>query len=147
MSVVWPTLRAGLLTLLPTLPGWSGVLVTDGPPLSGDTGTYCAVGYVEDEQGAGTFTQTPDDSGFFDVETGEVRSELYTGNGDGDLAAAVNAGFTLVNALQAAMKTDRTLGCLPQGSTCSVRGDVITGRAEGAGQLLVLSVSYLSPIT
>lgn len=147
MTVQWPIVRAGLLTLLPTLPGWSGVLVTDGAPTSNDTGSYCAVGYVEDEQGAGTWTQVPSDDGFFDLETGVVRSELYTGNGDGDLAAAVNAGFALVNALQAAMRANRTLGFLPQDGTCSVSGDVITGRSEGAGQLLVLSVSYTATTT
>ena len=147
MSIVWPTARAGLLALLPTLPGWSGVAVYDGPPLSGDTGDYCAVGYVEDEQGAGSWSLTPDGSGFFDSETGEVRSELYTGNGDGDLAAAVVAGHTLVNALATAAKADRTLGFLPAGSTCSVSADVITGRSEGAGQLLVLSLSYTTPVT
>lgn len=155
MSTVWPLLRAGLLTFLPTLDGWSAVPVFDGPPLSGDTGeqpggsqAYCSVGYVEDERGAGSFTQAPDGSGFFDTESGEVRSELYTGNGDGDLAAAVSAGFALIDSLQASLAADRTLGgALPPGSTASVSGEVVTGRNEGAGQLLVLSVSYISPIT
>jgi len=154
VSTVWPVLRNGLVTLLPTLAGWSTVLVTDGPPLTGDTGqqtdgsvAYCAVGYVEDERGAGSWASSPEGSGHFDEETGEVRSELYTGNGDGDLSAAILAGFALVDSLKAAAAADRTLGLLPQGSTCSVSGEVVTGRSEGAGQLLVLSVSYTSPIT
>lgn len=145
--IVWPVLRTGLKALLPTLPGWSGVNVSDGAPLSGNTETYCAVAYVEGEETAGSFTPTPDDSGNFDTETGVLRCELYASNGDGDMDAAMTAAFSLLTALADAMKADRTLGFLPQGSTCSVSGDVIPGRSGGAGVLLLLSVSYTSPIT
>lgn len=154
MGTVWPLLRAGLLEILPQLPGWEEVDVIDGPPTTHDTGqnsdgswAYCTVGYVEDERGAGSGTQRPSNDGFFDEEEGEVRSELYTGNGDGDLTQAVTDGFTLVDSLKAAIAADRTLGVLPQASTCSLAFEVVTGRTEGAGQLLVLSVTYTAPIT
>lgn len=154
MRTQWPLVQARLVQLLPTLAGWDQVDVHDGQPDSGDTGqdsdgnqSYCAVGYVEDEQGAGSFTQTPEGSGSFDGETGEVRSELFTGNGDGDMAAARTAGFTLIDSLKAYIATHRDLGALAQGSTVSLAADVITGKQAGAGQLLILTVSYTAPIT
>jgi hypothetical protein len=155
MTTVWPLAYTGLLTLLPTLPGWSATTVYDGAPESGDApGTdgvsrYIAVGFVEDEQGAGSFQQNPDGDGYFDIETGEVRSELYVGNGDGDLAGARTAAFALIDSLKAALAADRTIaGALPHGSTSSVSADVLPAKdSNGAGVLLILSVSYTAPVT
>lgn len=152
MTSQWPLLVTRLVALLPTLSGWSGVAVYDGAPDSADPGgtasvVYCAVGYVEDEQGAGRATQEPSGDGFFDGETGEVRCELFSGNGDGDMAAARTAGWALFDALKESIRADRTVGVLPHGSTASVSADVITGKQAGAGQLLVISLTYTTPLT
>jgi len=148
MTTQWPVLRAGLVTLLPTLPGWSGVAVYDGQPLAGDqTTSYAAVGYVDGDPTAGSFTQTPDGSGFFDTESGEVRSELFVGTGDDDLPGVITTAFGLVDALKDYLRQDRTAGVLPKGSTTSLAADVQTGKDSGVGVLLVLTVSYTSPIT
>jgi hypothetical protein len=154
VTTLWPVVQAGLVTLLPTLSGWENTTVYDGAPLAGDApgddgiSSYCAVGYVEDEAGAGSWQQQPEGSGFFDLEAGEVRSGLFVGNGDDDLPAARTAAFALVDALQASMKADRRLGCLPNGATSSLSADVLPVQdSEVTGVLLILSVSYTAPVT
>lgn len=143
MTVLWPLVQARLVELLPTLDGWADVPVYDGAPDSAEqTDAYCAVGYVEDEAGAGSFTQTPSGDGWFDDESGEVRCELFTGNGDGDVAAARTAGFDLISALQVSLAADRRLGVLPGTGSSSLGAEVVTGKQAGAGQFLILTVSY-----
>lgn len=148
---LWPQVASGLVTLLPTLPAFADVPVYDGAPLSGDsTASYVAVGWVLDEDGGGTCSFVQSGDGWHQTETGEVRCEVYSSNGDGDLAAARTAAFGLVEAVQAAIGTDRTLGgVLPVGSSCDLSVDVVpTQNSSGAGQLLVMSLSYVSaPVT
>lgn len=142
----WDTVYSSLLTILPTLSGYTNVPVYDGAPLASDqTNNYVAVGFVLDQDGAGSFTVTPNNDGFHDTETGEVRCEVYGGNGDGDLAAARAASLALVTPLREYLKTDRTLG-LPAGSSTSLSVDVLPQQSSsGAGQLLVLSIAYTVP--
>ncbi|MGZ6838627.1 MAG: hypothetical protein ACXVGE_22430 [Blastococcus sp.] len=142
----WDTVYSTLLTVLPTLAGYANVPVYDGAPLTNDeTDAYVAVGFVLDEDGAGSFRVEPNSDGFHDTESGEVRCEVYGGNGDGDLAAARAASLALVAPLREYLKTDRTLG-LPVGSSTSLSVDVLPQQSSsGAGQLLVMSVSYVVP--
>jgi len=52
----WPVIVARLLELLPTLDGWAGVEVYDGPPVTRDApADYCTVGFVLDEDVAGSY--------------------------------------------------------------------------------------------
>lgn len=146
---LWPQVAAQLVTLLPTLPAFSGVPVYDGAPLAGDeTPSYVAVGWVLDEDGGGSCSFVQSGDGFHLDETGEVRCEVFAGNGDGDLSAARTAAFALIDAVQAAIGLDRTLGVLPFGSSCDLSVDVVPSQSSsGAGQLLVMSVNYFAPFT
>lgn len=147
---LWPAVVTHLVTTLPTLGAFTGVPVYDGPPLSAEeTPYYVAVGFVLDEDGGGSCSFAQAGDGWHLTETGEVRCEVWAHNGDGDLSAARTAAFALTDAVLAAIGNDRTLaGTLPQGSSCDLSVDVVPTQSKaGAGQLLVMSVSYFVPFT
>lgn len=147
---LWPTVVSGLKLKLEALPAFSGVPVYDGMPNSAEqTSSYVALGFVLDEDGGGSVSFTQDGSGFFTTETGEIRCEVWAANGDGDLAAARTAAFALTDAVLALIGDDRTLGgLLPNASSCDLSVDVVpTETKAGTGQLLVMSISYVTPVS
>lgn len=144
MAVQWPNVAAGLVALLPTLPGWQQVSVFDGPPVSSDTPTdWVTVGFLEGDV-AGTYTVMQDPSGFMYAEAGEVRCHLACNSGDTDLSQVRGRAFGLANALDTAIRGDRTLGgVLPPESSVELAVDVQSVQdPKGSAQALVLTVRY-----
>jgi hypothetical protein len=85
----WPLVLGRLLTLLPTLSGWTGVAVYDGPPVTGDAPTdYATVGFVVGEDFGGSF-EIVDEPGGMLTENGTVRTEIVCVTGDVDLPNAI----------------------------------------------------------
>jgi hypothetical protein len=93
---------------LPTLPGWSGVTVVDGPLLRGDgPNRYVTLGYVAGEDTpVASFTPLPSPDGNLH-ESGEVASLLVVG-GD-TMPAARDAALTLLGAWAGWLTADRTM--------------------------------------
>lgn len=148
MATQWPLLAARLVSLLPTLSGWSAVEVFDGPPVTGDVpGDYCTVGYVEDDT-AGTYTDDLGDFGnAFSTENGLVRCQLVCGTGDVDLPSMRSRAFGYLDTLRAALRSDPTAGVLPAGSTTALTVDVLSSQNQaGSAQALVFSITYQCPV-
>lgn len=144
MATQWPVVHARLVALLPTLPGWSDVQVFDGPPITGDSPTdYVTVGYAVDEGSAGSFSHERSGGGYQVEETGTVRCELVSLGGETDLLEVRASAFALMDALEVAIRTDQTLGVMPQGSTSALDVDVVPSQTNrGAQQRLPFTVRY-----
>lgn len=141
----WPKVQQALLTLLPTLSAWSGVIVQDGPFLAPPTdGEYVTVGAVDDEDGAGTWQQEQDGLDGFVAETGTVRCEIAVSTGADDLPAVRARAFVLADALDAALRADNTLGGqFGVDTEVTVSGDVVpVQNSSGTAVRLVLAVNY-----
>lgn len=147
MATQWPIVHARLTQILPTLTGWDGVEVFDGPAVTGDAPTsYVTVGYAQDEDSAGSFTKerAPLIDGL-DEETGAVRCELVVWSGDADLGPVRAHAFDLIDALDAVVSADQTLGVLMPSSTARVVVDVLPVQNQsGVVQRLPFSVEYLA---
>jgi hypothetical protein len=150
MSAAWPLVKRRLVVLLPTLPGWAGATVYDGPPVTGDAPTvYCTVGYVEGEDFGGSYEQTRNGEGAWQgalQESGTVRCELVLWSGDpADLPALEARAFALVDAWEASVSRDERLGVLGPSSTSSLAVDVQpVQNTGGAAQRLTVTLTYLS---
>ena len=143
MAAQWPLVVARLLALLPTLSGWSNVVVIDGPLVSADVpADFVTVGYVADDQ-AGSYNQVQDPNGFQYVETGTVRSQLNCATGDTDLPGMRTRVFALMDALEAAVRLDRTLGVLSPAGTSELDVDVLSlSNSSGTAQQLTFTLHY-----
>ena len=143
MAAQWPLVVARLNALLPTLSEWSAVTVIDGPLVSVDVPSdYMTVGYVADDQ-AGTYNQVQDPNGFQYVETGTIRSQLNCLTGDSDLPSVRTRVFALVDALEAAVRADRTLGVLSPSGTSELDVEVLSlSNANGTAQQLTITLHY-----
>ncbi len=150
MAAAWPLVKRRLVTLLPTLPGWAGVTVFSGPPVTADAPTaYCTVGYVEGEDFGGSYEQTRNGAGGWDgalEEIGTVRSEIVLWSGDpADLPALETRAFALVDAWEAEVSRDERLGVLAASSTSSLSVDVQPVQNQGgAAQRLAVTLTYFS---
>lgn len=144
MATQWPVVHARLVSLLQTLPGWGQVSVYDGPPVTGDNpATYATVGYVLDESSGGSFSHTRSGGGYQVEETGTVRCELVATVGDADLTSVRTRAFGLLDALEQSLRTDQTLGVMPQGATAELSVDVLPLQTQtGAQQRLPFSLNY-----
>jgi hypothetical protein len=145
MTVAWPTVKDRLVALLPTLPGFAGVLVFDGPAVTGEApAAYVTVGWQEstDDDTAGSYEQTQTGpEGFAAEETGTVLLEFAAVTGD----VTVPSAFGLVDALQNSVQTDQTLGVLGRGSTASLAVEVVQSQTtSGAVQRLLVSLTYFA---
>ena len=140
----WPDVLDGLLAILPALPEFAGVQVSDGLPTTVDKPQdWVTVGFVTDE-GAGRFVQLADPSGFATQEEGDVRCHLAANAGDADPRLARARAFEIVAAWQAALKADPTLGGrLPSGSVLALEAQVeaVQNRA-GSATALLITVNY-----
>ena len=146
MAAQWPRVVARLLTLLPTLPGWSAVTIYDGLPITLDVPTdFVTVGYVAG-QVAGNYSSVQDPNGFQWAETGDVQSQLNCATGDSDLSGVRARAFVLADALDASVRADRTLGGVlsPAGtSELSVQVESLEN-AAGTAQSLLLTLHYFT---
>ena len=145
MTAAWPVVVNRLVALLPTLPGWSDVAVYDGPPVTADAPTtYVTVGFVPGEDFGGNYEQTRGDANLLE-EVGTVRSEVVCLTGDVDLSTVRNRAFALVDAWEAAVSADHTLGVLASSGTASLSVDVAPSQTTGGSeQRLVVTLSYFT---
>jgi hypothetical protein len=141
----WPAVVARLVAYLPTLPGWSGVTVYDGPVTSQDyPADFVTVGYVRGEDFGGSFEQVRG-IGEMTEESGTVRCELVSQTGDTDIAAVRARVFALFDAWQDYVYADPRLGVLGVSSTSSLAADVQpVQNTSGAAQRLTVTLSYLA---
>lgn len=149
MNAAWPVVVQRLVDWLPTLPGWSGVPVYDGPPVTADAPpTYVTVGFVVGEDFGGSYEQTRNGENAWAgalEEAGTVRCEVVSATGDVDLRAVRDRAFALVAAWDAALADDETLGVLPKASTASLAVDVAPAQTSGGSvQRLTVTFTYLA---
>lgn len=144
MAAQWPKVKAWLVATIPTLPGLSDVLVSSGFPTWGDSpDRYVTVGFVTDDHG-GTYQQVQYYDGSSWQETGEVRSEMVAQFGDEDPTLAEAAVFAIADALEAAIRADRTLGhtLSPEGTAESIVEVHSLANADGTATGLVHTLRY-----
>lgn len=140
----WPDVYGALLVLLPTLPGWSGVAVFDGQPITEDAVTdYITVGYAGADP-AGAWRQSWDPGGSGTEEVGEIRCQLVSQSGDTPPTATRARAYALVGAFQAALYADQTFGGLLERNTVVTLGADVdqVQNGNGSAQSLLLTVSY-----
>src|SRR5215211_5789334 len=141
----WPVIVARILELLPALDGWAGVEVYDGPPVTRDApADYCTVGFVLDEDVAGSYEPT-DSIGDLREESGSVRSEIVCRTGDIDMAAMRARAFGLVDAWEGSLRRDPTMGVLGPSSTAALAVDVVPQQDTARTvRRLTVTLTYLS---
>lgn len=149
MSAAWPALVNRLVAHLPTLPGWSGVSVYDGPPVTADAPTdYVTVGFVVGEDFGGAYEQTRNGDGGWQgalEESGTVRSEVVCSTGDVDMPSVRARAFALVDAWEAWVSADERLGVLGPSSISSLSVDVQPAQTtSGSVQRLAVTLVYLA---
>jgi hypothetical protein len=111
VSAQWPLLYAQMLTVLPDLDGWDQVTVIDGPPLTAEVPSqYVTVGFIPNDDSAGSYQKTQHPNGFQYVEDGDIRSRLVVQSGDTDLDPHRCSFFDLMDSLEAYIRADRTFG-------------------------------------
>lgn len=153
MTTAWPLVAARTVAmvteLLASVDGWDKGRVYDGPPVTGDAPTsFVTVGFVLGEDNAGSYEQTRNGDGgwqFALQETGTVLSEVVCSTGDVDLPTVRARAFALVDAWEAAVSADETLGVLGPSSISSLSVDVQPAQTTaGAVQRLTVTLSYLA---
>ena len=146
MASQWPLVHARLVALVEGLDPAPDATY-DGPPVTGDSPTtYATVGYVYGEDSAGEFT-TDTTNSYQIAETGSVRGEFVATDGAPDALSAVRAkAFALTDALEAAVRSDRTLGgVLSAQGTATLRVDVVPSQTtSGAMQRLSFTLDYFT---
>jgi hypothetical protein len=148
VSVRWPAVAASLVRMLPGLPGWASVAVSDGPPTQTDRlESYCSVGYVRGEESAGDWAQAVGTVDGLLEETGTVRCDLVQQSAVPELAPQLRVqAFVLTDQLDAALRADPTLGgALRPDGTVALTGDVVpVQNTSGSAVRLVLTVNYFT---
>jgi hypothetical protein len=142
----WAAVVDYLLTLLPTLSGWSQVAVYDTDPITSDTpAAYAVVARTSDDNTSGSFIRSEQPSGLI-LESGTVRVHIVTRTGDIDPAGMRVSGFALLNAMEAALLADQTLGgILGVLGTLDLTVDILSVAATGGvAQSLIVSTNYTS---
>lgn len=141
----WPAVAARLAELLPTLPGYEGVTVYDGPPVTEARPlSYVTVGYVEDDNAGRYETERRND--YRVEERGDVVCHFVAQSGSTNLPFVRAQAFALVDALDTALRADQTLGgVLSADGTCTLSAEVgSVQNAKGSAQSVVVTVSYLT---
>lgn len=146
---LWPALCTGLASTLAARTAFASAKVYDGVPNSEDTGDFLAVGWVDGQDQAGSYTQELGGSGAFLTETGDIQCQIEATSGEDDLTSARTRAFALADDAVAAIGLDRTVGgLLPQGSSCDTSVTVLPQQdADGSAQVLVLTFTYTAPVS
>lgn len=107
-----PAAIAGLIATLKAAPGLAGVVVHDGPPTTAETPDWVAVGYdPTDPLTSVDASQVPASLGNrAREESYEIACSLAAWSGDEDMAARRVRALDLFAAVEAAVRTDITLG-------------------------------------
>ena len=147
MAALWPQLQNALIALLPSLLP-AGVFVYDGPPVADDGAkAYVTVGHIDDGTGldgsAGTYTTTPGAVDGLIDETGALDLEFVVWTGDVDLPTVRAQCYALVDALEATVRADQTLGVFLPGASTQMTVNVIPQQAPtGSEQRLIVTLTY-----
>ena len=144
MAAQWPLVKAWLVATVPTLPGMSDILVTAGPPVSGSAAArYVTVGFVTDDAG-GTYQQAQSYDGTVWDEIGEVRSQIVAQSGGSQQSAPEAGAFAIADAIDAAIRADRTLsGVLSDNGTVESAVEIHSiSNANGNATALVHVLRY-----
>lgn len=155
MGAAWPRIQQRLVDLLPTLPGWEQVDVSDGPPVDRESPyLYCAVGSSIDDDFGGSYTQSRrgGDGGWDGAvrEEGQIRCEISVSAREDaaditDIAAVRASAFELVDAWDTELVRDPTLSVLGALTSVSLTADVQPMQTDrGAVQRLVVTFRYLT---
>lgn len=145
MSSQWPLVAARLYALLPTLPHWADVEVWDGAAFDVSKATFATVGHATDgvQTAAGTFTKTQASDGYRVIEQGSVACQITCTDDELDQAALRTLIFGLFDDIEAAIRTDRTLGVLSDEGTTDLTVDITSMQTiPGAATTVAFTVDY-----
>lgn len=143
MGNYWLPLQQRLVTVLPTLSGWSGVTVYDSMPTTAAApAVYCTVGYLSDEhEGLYKTTFAPD--GVRYMEQGSVSCHLVARTGSVDIPSMRATVFALADTFETYWRGDRKLGVLPPDSEIGLTVDVmLTADENGTAAALAFTLDY-----
>lgn len=139
----WPVVQARLVELLPTLLDrtWA---VHDGPPVTDtDNPRWVSVGYTSRDDTGGSITPEDESITGLRAERGTVLIEAVAWSGDDTLPAHRTATFTVLDALDTAVRADQRLGVLPPSSTVDLTATPIPARdSNGTAHRLLITVAY-----
>ena len=141
----WPQVKAAIAAAAEGLPEFSAALIVVGPAPVGDSSAKrLEVGFVNDENNAGTYERTPAYDGSVWTETGDVRSTIVAQAGDSDPSIAEGDAFAMADALAGWLVQNRTLGgVLSLDSDVRTSVDVLSiANANGTATELVLTLTY-----
>jgi len=141
----WPSVKAAIYAGALSLPEFADASVYNGPQVTSEASLKkLEVGFVNDENNAGTYERAPAYDGSVWSETGEVRSTIVAQSGDSDPSIAEGDAFTMADALDAWIQANRTLGgALSLDSDIRTSIDVLTiSNARGTATELVYVLTY-----
>lgn len=145
MAVAWDKVRAALAVGLKGPLEASGVVVYDGPVVTGQAPTaYLTVAHAPTaiEDTSGTFEQDVGPDGFSVTERGGVVCELAGVTG----STKVPSVFASFDVIAEFIQSDQTLGgVLTHGSTVTALANVVESQTtSGAVQRLLITISYFT---
>ena len=141
----WPAVRTAIFTGATGLPAFADASIYVGPTPTNEAPTKALeVGFVNDENNAGTYERSLAYDGSVWAETGDVRSTIIANAGDSDPSIAEGDAFTMADALQGWIQSDPTLGgVLSLDSEVRVSVDVLSiSNPDGTATELVLTLTY-----
>ena len=141
----WPTVKAALAAGAESLPAFSDAVVYDGPQATNDAPLkFFEVGFVNDENNAGTYERSLAYDGAVWSEVGEVRSTITANAGDSDPSIAEADAFGMADALDGWIRDDPTLGkVISPDSEVRTSVDVLSiSNANGTATQLVYVLTY-----
>lgn len=150
--ILWPIVAQRLVTLLPTLSGWSGVAVYDGASPGQGSGVapslFAVVGAADPEGDAGDFSHTPRGADYRVREEGRVRCEVVAWTGEASEAAFIAQRarvFALLDPVEAYIRAHPDLGVLRPGAASQLAAAVYpTYITKGTSVRALVTVSYES---
>lgn len=146
LATQWRLLKARVVELAPTLPGWTGVIqaVYPGPPPNTPPGKYATIGFTGGGE-SGSYTQDQDPSGYEVSEVGNLHGEIGCSIGDNDPLITENLVFDALDGLLGAIVADRRLGVLPPESSLGMGVTLApTRNRQGTGYIARFLLSYTS---
>ena len=141
----WPAVRNALAAGAGGLPEFADASIYVGPTPTNEAPTKAfEVGFVNDENNAGTYSRALAYDGTVWSETGDVRSTLVANAGDSDPLVAEGDAFDMADALIAWVEADPTLGgVLSLDSEVRLAVDVLSiSNPDGTATELVLTLTY-----
>jgi hypothetical protein len=147
MSSAWQTVRAALVT---TADNALSIRVSDGFDLSSDPGDVLmiAVPNLSDVNSitAGSFSQAMATMGSTRTrdEDGSINGVVMARNGQGDQALATSTAFGYIASLEAALRSDPSLGITSYVylEAWMTSGDVLEDQIDGATTAISFTVTY-----